>query len=281
MIRRLLILIAVLLPSVCVKADLKPQSLAPNGDLIYGNLIRKDLNNIDAAVVRVKLPVQGVKFDGDLIGEPTFDVNEYIVWLEAGCRMMEIKCPGENTLRIYFEDFGIPSLESRTGYDLTFARPSVKLSTVPRHLSLAVERDGTRYFATTDDWAKVSDKDSYNIIGIAIIQSGERFILAWEDEYDKLGAYKCFNKVYPLYGDNIPTKAQADILVACSSLRNVAQKFGSDNYGNFYWTRTECPPSWGECNYVFCPGIPTEINCADREGEDNSSNTGVVLVYPL
>lgn len=121
----LICLMAALAPAQQAKLGVK--GIEPNDDVIYGSLIREDANGIPAAVVRVKLPIEGAGFDGDLIGDPLFDVNEYIVWLEAGCRMVEIKCPRAETLRVYFEDYGVERLESKTGYTLRLDVPAALL----------------------------------------------------------------------------------------------------------------------------------------------------------
>lgn len=81
------------------QAKLGVKGIEPNDDVIYGSLIREDANGIPAAVVRVKLPIEGAAFDGDFIGDPLFDVNEYIVWLEAGCRMESMFLPKEKKMQ--------------------------------------------------------------------------------------------------------------------------------------------------------------------------------------
>ena len=111
-----------------------------------------------------------------------------------------------------------------------------------------------------------------------MIKDGERFILAWEDEYDNVG-YTNYNTVYKIYGNLLPTKAQATVMENCTRLREVARSYGADNYGNWYWTRTQCPAPDDDCCYIFCPGIPHRDY--DRCPKDEPANTGVVLVYPL
>ena len=109
-----LILSIILLALSCAAAQaqqLRALSLQPTSDLPNGKLSRQDFNGVPAAIVKVLLPVQGVRFDGNLIGEPMFDVNQYYVWLEGyregvspGTREFDIQCPGVETLRVTFAD---------------------------------------------------------------------------------------------------------------------------------------------------------------------------------
>lgn len=154
-----------------------------------------------------------------------------------------------------------------------------KLSTVPRDLSLAVERNGVRYYVTQEQWKSVPDKDKYQIVGIVLQRGGQKFIVAYNDEYDAMDGYGTWSYDMYLYSDNIPTKAQADIIAGCTNLRDVAAAFGQDNYGNYYWTSTRCPAPDENYAYIFCPGIPDAA--LDRSPIDEVTNVGVLLVYPL
>lgn len=109
-----LIFSVILLALSCAAAQaqqLRALSLQPTSDLPNGKLSRQDFNGVPAAIVKVMLPVEGVRFDGNLIGEPMFDVNQYYVWLEGyregvspGTREFDIQCPGVETLRVTFAD---------------------------------------------------------------------------------------------------------------------------------------------------------------------------------
>lgn len=123
--RNLIILFCMLLSLKTEAQELRTVSLeASPTRIMNGSLQRADLNGVTAALLIVRLPAEGVKFDGDLIGEPLFDVNEYYVWLETGCRMVQVKCPGVNSLMVHFEDLGIPALKSGQVYELTLELPA-------------------------------------------------------------------------------------------------------------------------------------------------------------
>lgn len=115
--------------------QLRPLSLEPTSDLPNGKLSRVDVNNTPAAIVKVKLPVDGVKFDGNLIGEPMFDVNQYYVWLEGyrdgvspGTRFFDIQCPGTETVRVTFSEISdITLLSPGVIYELRMEVPQFLL----------------------------------------------------------------------------------------------------------------------------------------------------------
>lgn len=156
---------------------------------------------------------------------------------------------------------------------------SPKLSETPKDMALAVKCNDNVYFATVDDWRKIKNKQDFEIIGITFCRSGENFILFWKDQYDFDDGYMAQELAVEKYGDYLPTKAQANLISNCTELRYIARQFGSDNYGNYYWTRTRCLPPDENCAYIFCPGIPDATY--DRSPADESSQIGVVLVISL
>lgn len=78
---------------------------------------KKDLNGFICPLVKVELPIKGVKFEGNII-DASFDVNEYLVYLSPNSKMMAIKCPGYKTLKVYFNDYHIPNVVSKSIYIL-------------------------------------------------------------------------------------------------------------------------------------------------------------------
>ena len=128
----LITLILCLVALACAAQELRPVSFEASGDVMHGKMLRQDFNGNTAAIVKVKLPVQGVTFDGNLIGEPEFHTNEYWVWLEAGddgTRMFDVACPGTETVRVVFADISpVEQLQSKTIYELRFDIPARLLS---------------------------------------------------------------------------------------------------------------------------------------------------------
>ena len=58
-----------------------------------------DLNGKMCALIKVALPVEDCKFEGDVIRQ-SFDVNEYLVYMPEGSKRLRIKCPGFETLQV-------------------------------------------------------------------------------------------------------------------------------------------------------------------------------------
>lgn len=76
---------------------------------------KKDLNGFICPLVKIQLPIQGAKFEGNIV-EVKFDVNEYYVYLSPNSKMVAVKCPGYKTLKVHFNDYNIPKIVSKTIY---------------------------------------------------------------------------------------------------------------------------------------------------------------------
>lgn len=80
---------------------------------------RLDFNNEICALVKVLLPMDGVKFEGNVVGDPVFKTNEYWVYLTPGTKMLNIKAPGYYPVMADFRDLELGPLDSKTIYYLT------------------------------------------------------------------------------------------------------------------------------------------------------------------
>lgn len=125
--------------SITFGQELRVKSFWLTGDVLHGKQIRKDVNDAEAAVVKVLLPVPGATFDGNLIGEPKYYSSEYWVWLEgnaagSGTGMFDVRCPGVPTLRVDFSSFGIKRLKSKGGYELALEIPERLLYGSAQHV---------------------------------------------------------------------------------------------------------------------------------------------------
>ena len=88
---------------------------------------RKDLNGKNCALVKVGIGLQGVQFEGNIVGEIANKVGEYWVYMPRGCRMLKVKHPNCSPIMVTFANFGIEKLESNRTYQLT-----LKVSNVPQ-----------------------------------------------------------------------------------------------------------------------------------------------------
>lgn len=105
---------------------------------------KKDLNGNVCALVRVQLPVEGCKFEGNVLSAE-FDVSEYLVYLSDGSKYLRVKCPNAKPLLIEFAKLGIPKVVSKQIYDL-----ELEVSDKP-------QPDGSKKVSGRDDTFKEED----------------------------------------------------------------------------------------------------------------------------
>lgn len=79
---------------------------------------QKDLNGSVCALIKVVLPINGCQFEGNIIGNPQYKVNEYWVYLSPGSKSLQIKCPDHYPMRFDFQDYGVVVLKEKAIYQL-------------------------------------------------------------------------------------------------------------------------------------------------------------------
>lgn len=79
---------------------------------------RRDFNNEICALVKVQIPMSGVGFEGNVVGDSQFKINEYWVYLTHGSKFLQVKCPGYYPLKIDFRKLGLDGVQSKTIYEL-------------------------------------------------------------------------------------------------------------------------------------------------------------------
>ncbi len=88
---------------------------------------RRDFNDEICALVKVQLPVSGVAFEGNIIGDTPFKTNEYWVYLTSGTKFLQVKCPGHYPLQIDFRNLGIEGLVGKHIYTLRLKAANVAM----------------------------------------------------------------------------------------------------------------------------------------------------------
>jgi TPR repeat protein len=83
-----------------------------------GRLPKIDGNGDAGALVKVVYPEPGLVFEGNLIGTPEFQHNEYWVFLTAGARFFIIKVPNSKPINISFADYNLRRAQAKTTYVL-------------------------------------------------------------------------------------------------------------------------------------------------------------------
>lgn len=89
------------------------------GDLSAQTQPSKDLNDKNCALVKVGIGLQGVQFEGNIVGKVANKTGEYWVYMPQGCRMLKIKHSNYSPITVTFANYGIEKLESNRTYQLT------------------------------------------------------------------------------------------------------------------------------------------------------------------
>lgn len=106
------------------------ESLILTSDQLTGSYLRRDLNDRLAALVKVQIPLGGVEFEGDTLGNIEVHAGEYFVFMPEGSQRLRVKVPGHYPSMVTFREINpsIPDLESARVYELrlrsTAAAPS-------------------------------------------------------------------------------------------------------------------------------------------------------------
>ena len=93
-------------------------------DLTAQSQPRKDLNNLNCALVKVGIALDGVKFDGSIMGKPIQKLGEYWVYMPKGVSMLQVLHKNYTPLMVNFYDYGVGKVESGMTYILTLSKPA-------------------------------------------------------------------------------------------------------------------------------------------------------------
>ena len=105
------------------KLKVESFKLASN-DITAQSHPRKDLNNLNCALVKVGIALDGVKFDGSIMGEPVQKLGEYWVYMPKGVAMLQVLHKNYTPLMVNFYDYDVGKVESGMTYILTLSKPS-------------------------------------------------------------------------------------------------------------------------------------------------------------
>ena len=99
------------------KLTVESFKLVPS-DLTAQTQPRKDLNDRNCALIKVGLGLQGVQFEGSIIGNVENKTGEYWVYMPQGNRMLKVKHANYAPVMVNFADYGVEKLESNRTYEL-------------------------------------------------------------------------------------------------------------------------------------------------------------------
>ena len=82
---------------------------------------RVDNNSVPCALVKVQIAAQGVKFEGNVMGNVIEKTSEYWVYMPSGSKRLKVILSGYLPLEVEFSLFGINALESKLTYQLVIS----------------------------------------------------------------------------------------------------------------------------------------------------------------
>ena len=93
-------------------------------DLTAQTQPRKDLNDRNCALIKVGVVLDGVKFDGSIMGDPVQKLGEYWVYMPKGVAMLQVLHKDYTPLMVDFYDYGVGKVESGMTYIMTLVKPN-------------------------------------------------------------------------------------------------------------------------------------------------------------
>ena len=87
-------------------------------DLTAQTQPRKDLNDRNCALIKVGIGLQGVQFEGGIMGNVENKTGEYWVYMPQGNRQLKVKHTNYAPVMVTFADYGVEKLESNRTYEL-------------------------------------------------------------------------------------------------------------------------------------------------------------------
>ena len=89
-----------------------------SSDLTAQTQPRKDLNDRNCALIKVGIGLQGVQFEGSIMGNVENKTGEYWVYMPQGIRQLKVKHANYAPVMVTFADYGVEKLESNRTYEL-------------------------------------------------------------------------------------------------------------------------------------------------------------------
>ena len=114
----LVLLFAAISSAIAQKLTVESFKLA-SSDLTAQTQPRKDLNDKNCALIKVGLGLQGVQFEGSIMGNVENKTGEYWVYMPQGNRMLKVKHANYAPVMVTFADYGMEKVESNRTYELT------------------------------------------------------------------------------------------------------------------------------------------------------------------
>lgn len=137
-----------------------------SNDLIARTKPIYDINGMPCAVIRVGIALQGVVFDGNVIGNSFYNTGEYIVYISAGSKKLTIRHDNYLPLDISFADYGIDYVESLCTYRLmilTDANTMLKQQSQGNFLVMTVSPSSSRVLIDNEESSMTDSEGIFKI----------------------------------------------------------------------------------------------------------------------
>lgn len=158
----ILTILSLLLACLAHPQELTVKSLTMEPmDLSASKYARNDLNGRACALLKVQIPLEGMVFEGNVLGNVENKAGEYWVYLTAGSKFFQIKHRSVSPLFIRFADFGLEPLASRTTYVLRLTAPEKAMAQDPLKPVAMASKSDPLY----PDWWQVTDEGLF--VGIS------------------------------------------------------------------------------------------------------------------
>lgn len=105
--------------STCIAQNIAVKTIETSiRDASASTKSRLDENGAFCALLKILAVNKDIKFFGNIVGEVENNTNEYWVYMKAGSDSIMILAPTYSPITIFFKEYNIDALESKTTYNL-------------------------------------------------------------------------------------------------------------------------------------------------------------------
>ena len=225
----LVLLFAAISSTFAQELTVKSFKLAGN-DLTAQTQPRKDLNDRNCALIKVGIGLQGVQFEGGIMGNVENKTGEYWVYMPQGNRQLKVKHTNYAPVMVTFADYGVEKLESNRTYELIVVTyPQYAITQNVTNQSLDSQQSTPQTHPTvSDNTISIPVKDGISI-DMVCVEAGTFTMGAtaeMNDPYDKekpthrvtltndyyIGKYEVTQALWQTVMGNNPSKFKGDNL---------------------------------------------------------------------
>ena len=149
-----------------------------SSDLTAQTQPRKDLNDRNCALIKVGLGLQGVQFEGSIVGNVENKTGEYWVYMPQGNRMLKVKHANYAPVMVTFADYDVEKVESNRTYELVVTASGKVQTQQMQNLNIR--------YSPTNATVLVDNKPikSSNGMAVASLPIGQHSFLIFCDGYE-------------------------------------------------------------------------------------------------